>query len=75
MNFRPKVKEYYVTKEMFLIVFDITNRESFDNVENWFDEIRDMKDGSEADNRVEHKNSVYFIVGNKYDLDHERKVE
>ncbi len=47
-----------------LITFDLTRRQTFDNVENWIKEARN-----------ESPNSIYILVGNKNDLSDLREVE
>ena len=42
-RFRKKIKEYYLTKEFFMIVYDVTNRQSFENVKDWLNEIIETK--------------------------------
>ncbi|MHA2503022.1 MAG: Rab family GTPase [Candidatus Kariarchaeaceae archaeon] len=49
---------YYAGTDGFIVVFDITNRKSFENLEGWFDEIR-----SNLGNGLK-----VFILGNKEDL-------
>ena len=48
-----------------LLMYDITNRHTFDNVEHWLKELRT----SGVDPRI-----VIMMVGNKYDLRHLRVV-
>lgn len=47
-----------------LLVYDITKRESFENVEKWYKELRQNGD----------KDMVVILVGNKCDLKHLRAV-
>ena len=47
-----------------MIVFDLTNRKSFDSVEQWLDSLRDHGD----------PDVVKVLVGNKLDLAAKRKV-
>jgi Ras-related protein Rab-1A len=46
-----------------IVIFDLTNRESFDNVEKWI-----------ADSRSDTPDADYILVGNKLDLLKDRKV-
>jgi GTPase SAR1 family protein len=46
-----------------IIVFDVTDQKSFDDVEKWFDEIRKYE-----------PNVNIVLVGNKNDLNEKRKV-
>ena len=55
---------YYRNANGIAIIFDITNRESFENLEFWI---------NEANNNV-HENIPFIIIGNKNDLIIDRKV-
>ena len=63
-RYRAVVAAYYRGSCGTMIVYDITNEESFKNVQKWVNEMR-----------VHVADSVpIMIVGNKGDLDHLRKV-
>jgi GTPase SAR1 family protein len=47
-----------------MLVYDITDRETFDNIRNWITEIKEY-----ADSQVN-----ILLVGNKCDIESERKV-
>lgn len=49
----------------FLTVYDITNRNSFANLQKWIEEVR----------RYTTSNVMLIVVGNKCDLENEREVE
>ncbi|MFX0040272.1 MAG: GTP-binding protein [Promethearchaeota archaeon] len=63
--FKRYRKAYYKGAQAAFIVFDLTNKDSFYNVMNWFNELNEFK---------EHEISV-VIVGNKRDLKQEREVD
>ena len=71
-RFRSITKGYYKDSQGLLLLYDITNRESFDGLNKWITGIRDSLGG---------KNEKYVIIlfGNKVDLANEdpdsRKVE
>ena len=46
-------------------MYDITNRESFDTISNWWDDILNNKE----------KDFPVILVGNKCDLENERMVQ
>ena len=48
-----------------MVVFDVTNRTSFENIETWL---------REAKKHIVHQQAVYIIVGNKSDCEQDRKV-
>ena len=58
-------KNYFNTSEGFIIVYDITNRKSFENVSFWVNQITEM-----APNYTK-----CILFGNKCDLNKERKIE
>eukprot|EP01098_Paradermamoeba_levis_P011037 TRINITY_DN4683_c0_g1_i1.p1 TRINITY_DN4683_c0_g1~~TRINITY_DN4683_c0_g1_i1.p1 ORF type:complete len:235 (-),score=61.84 TRINITY_DN4683_c0_g1_i1:32-736(-) len=64
-RYRAIASAYYRGAVAALLVFDITKYESFENVNRWFNEIRDY--GS--------LDIVVVLIGNKYDLRAERTVE
>ena len=55
---------YYTSAKGIILVYDITNRESFENLTFWIEEI--MKKCL--------KNACKILVGNKCDMENERKV-
>lgn len=56
-SYRSLARIYYRDSQAAIIVFDITNKNSFDDVDFWINELRSLQD----------KCSI-FIVGNKRDL-------
>lgn len=63
-RFRGTVSLYYKNAKAVIVVFDLTNRDSFDKIQKW---------KTEVDNHSE-ENVVVFLVGNKLDLVEDRKV-
>ncbi len=58
-------KIYYTGAEAAFIVFDLTRRESFENVKSWHKEISNL---------IEEKNIPIVIIGNKSDLSEQRLI-
>ncbi len=58
-------KIYYLGAQAAFIVFDLANRESFENVKSWYEELRLFTSGEDI---------PIVIVGNKTDLLEDRKV-
>ena len=56
--------DYLIDSNAGIIVFDITNRESFINVKNWYNTIT----------RVAIPNLILILAGNKVDLEADREV-
>ena len=63
--FKRYRKVYYKGAQAAFIVFDLTNKDSFYNITNWFNELNEFR---------EHEISI-VIVGNKKDLEDQRQVE
>eukprot|EP01121_Diplochlamys_sp_Union-15-3_P013579 TRINITY_DN4237_c0_g1_i1.p1 TRINITY_DN4237_c0_g1~~TRINITY_DN4237_c0_g1_i1.p1 ORF type:complete len:236 (+),score=42.16 TRINITY_DN4237_c0_g1_i1:2-709(+) len=64
-RFRTITKTYYRGAHGYVLVYDITNKESFDHVKYWLGEIK--KNGNDNVHKV--------IVGNKSDLEAQRMVQ
>ncbi|MBY9019934.1 MAG: GTP-binding protein [Candidatus Lokiarchaeota archaeon] len=58
-------KIYYNGAEAAFIVFDITNRESFESVKDWYEELNQL---------IDEKDIPIIIVGNKVDLSGQRVI-
>ncbi|VDN57530.1 unnamed protein product [Dracunculus medinensis] len=64
-RFRSITATYYRDADALLLVYDITNRESFQNVRGWLSEIQECAKES----------AIITLIGNKNDLSSERKVK
>ena len=64
-RYRIVAKNCFNSSDGFIIVYDITNRDSFNNVNNWIEQITDIAPS----------HSKCIIFGNKNDLEHMRQVE
>lgn len=63
-KYKSITRQYYRDAHGILLIYDITKKDTFDSIIEWQKEIR-----NNAPN-----DSVLFLVGNKTDLDKERKV-
>ncbi|CAD5215700.1 unnamed protein product [Bursaphelenchus okinawaensis] len=64
-RFRSITSSYYRDADALLLVYDITNRGSFDNIRNWLTQVKEFA-----------KETVQMtLVGNKVDLSSQRKVK
>ena len=63
-RYKSITNAYYKGSKGAFIIYDITKRESFENVEKWLSEL---KKGSED-------NITVILIGNKSDLNEERQV-
>jgi Ras-related protein Rab-1A len=64
-RFRTITTNYYRGSNGILIAYDITNRKTFENVRFWLQEI----------NNHANENVCKILIGNKCDLNSERKVD
>ena len=63
-NFRSITRAYYKNSVCALVVYDITNKDSFNNVSTWIDDCKNQS-----------PKTIYMIlVGNKTDLEDKREV-
>ncbi len=60
-------RHFYQGAEAVIVIFDLTNRKSFENVSGWYKDIKRHVE-------INHKMIIGFILGNKEDLVSERKV-
>ena len=63
-RFRTITSSYYRTAHAIVVVFDLTNRQSYEHVQKWMNDI----------NRYAKDNVIKFLIGNKSDLINERQV-
>ena len=63
-RFKSIAVNYFKSSHGFIFVYDITNRESFENLNNWIDLA--------FQNNQNH--FINFLIGNKCDLENDRKV-
>ena len=61
-RYRSIIKNYFKKSKGALIVYDITNEQSFNQLDYWFDELKSQTDAE------------IILVGNKLDLSGERKI-
>jgi len=64
-RFRAITKNYYKGANGIILIYDITNPQTFDNVKGWISQIRE-----EANQNV-----LIYIAGNKIDMEEERKIQ
>lgn len=65
-RFRSITRSYYRNCAGCLVIYDITNRESFEHVREWLEEARYA---------TEDQDIVYCLIGHKVDLDYQREVQ
>lgn len=63
-NYRSITRSYYTNSSCAFIVYDVTNKNSFKDIQDWINDCRKYS-----------KNSIlYVLIGNKIDLDNERII-
>jgi len=63
-RFRAIIQNYYKSANLIAFVYAINNRNSFNSIPKWVDEVKKQTD----------KNTKFLLVGNKCDLEEERQV-
>ena len=61
-RFKAITKSFYKGSDGILLIYDVTNQESFNNVNNWINSIYDTL------GKQENSKYVIFLIGNKIDL-------
>ena len=64
-RFRSINKNYYKGSHGIILIYDVTSLKTFENVKSWVSQIHE-----EISDKV-----VIYLVGNKIDMDDERKVQ
>ena len=63
--YKSLISNFYRNSSLAVLVYAIDNKESFNHVENW---LNDLKSQANTDVRI-------FLVGNKADLEEDRKIK
>lgn len=63
-KFRSLIPMYIREAQIILLIYDIANKDSFDSIPKWMDEISEVKNND----------VIYALVGNKIDLEKERVI-
>lgn len=63
-RFRSLIPSYIRDSSVAVVVYDVTSRKSFENVNKWIDDVRTERG----------QNVIVVLVGNKTDLEEERQV-
>ncbi len=64
-KFRSLIPLYTNEANIILLIYDISNTESFNNIGKWYDSL----------NNINKDEVIFALVGNKSDLDYNRKVK
>ena len=63
-------RKYFIKGDAFLLMYDVTNENSFNELNKWIKDIKDNKKNDEKNN----ENFVIYLVGNKIDVINNRKI-
>ena len=63
-KFKSLIPMYIRDANIIIVVYDITNKESFTHTEHWVNETKDLK----------REDAIFVLVGNKIDLEENRAV-
>ena len=63
-------RKYFIKGDAFLLMYDVTNENSFNELNKWIKDIKDNKKNDENNN----ENFVIYLVGNKIDVINNRKI-
>ena len=63
-RFRTITTSYYKGAQAIIVVFDITDRDSFEHVKNWMADV----------DKFAKEGVLRILCGNKCDLEHQRKI-
>ena len=72
-RFRSITASYYKNSHGLILLYDITNRQSFENYETWLDSIKENLGKAENKENAKKRYSV-ILLGNKIDLEDRRVV-
>jgi Ras-related protein Rab-6A len=61
-KFRTLIPMYIRDANIIIVVYDITNKDSFTNTQHWLNEVKDLK----------RDDAIFCLVGNKLDLNDKR---
>ncbi|XP_074072765.1 ras-related protein Rab-42 [Macrotis lagotis] len=64
-RYRSITRSFYRNVVGVLLVFDVTNRKSFDHVEDWYQEVASLQDLNKV---------LFLLIGHKSDLQQSRQV-
>uniref|UniRef100_A0A7S3CLT4 Uncharacterized protein n=1 Tax=Strombidium rassoulzadegani TaxID=1082188 RepID=A0A7S3CLT4_9SPIT len=75
--YRSMIKMYYRGVSVAIVVYDVGDRDSFECVGEWLNDVREKQQQrvlqSQDSGPPSYKECVYYVIGNKCDLDDEDK--
>jgi small GTP-binding protein len=64
-KFKTITKMFYKDKQLFILVYSVTDKDSFKSLENWLEDVKNTNTNT---------NAMFLLVGNKIDEEKERAV-
>ena len=72
-RFRALPKKYYQNADGILLLFDVTNQESFDNIKTWMKDISENTNKTSTGSGIDSSLTIY-LLGNKVDMKEKRVI-
>jgi len=67
-RFKCLPKKYYQNADGVLLLFDVTNEDTFNNVTNWMNDVKDNSNKNVSNEGGKDSDIALFLIGNKIDL-------
>ena len=67
-RFKCLPKKYYQNADGVLLLFDVTNEETFNNVSNWMKDVKENSSKTIANENGKESEIALYLIGNKIDL-------
>eukprot|EP01016_Furgasonia_blochmanni_P006516 TRINITY_DN12616_c0_g1_i3.p1 TRINITY_DN12616_c0_g1~~TRINITY_DN12616_c0_g1_i3.p1 ORF type:complete len:176 (-),score=16.90 TRINITY_DN12616_c0_g1_i3:14-541(-) len=66
-RFRPPTYNYMRYFHGFLLIFDVCDRNTFEQIDKHVQSLKDLKEKNESDLRLRNREHTVFLIGNKID--------
>jgi small GTP-binding protein len=67
-RFKSLPKKYYQNADGVLLLFDVTNEDTFNNVSNWMKDVKDNSNKTITSENGKESEIALYLIGNKIDL-------
>ena len=72
--YRSMIKMYYRGVAVAIVCYDVSDRDSFEDVPKWFKDIRDKQNHRNLASGKQVDSVFYYLIGNKCDLDDDERA-
>ena len=72
--YRSMIKMYYRGVAVALVAYDVSDRDSFEDVATWFKDIREKQNQRNLAAGKQKDSILYYLIGNKCDLNEEDRA-